>query len=51
MELILGNSIRMVLLSISKGKLGFENKVVTVHDVKYPRIHDLLERLKLSRLS
>ena len=37
-------------LSISRGDLGFESKVVTARDVRYPRIHELVGMFKAKSL-
>ena len=37
-------------LSISKGDLGFESKIVTARDVRYPRIHELVGMFKAKSL-
>ena len=36
--------------SVSKGSLGFESKIVTAYDVKYPRIHELVGMFKVKSL-
>lgn len=37
-------------LSINKGFLGFESKIVTARDVRYPRIHELVGMFKAKSL-
>jgi len=37
-------------LSVSKATLGFESKIVTARDVKYPRIHELVGMFKAKSL-
>jgi len=37
-------------LSVNKGSLGFESKIVTARDVRYPRIHELVGMFKAKSL-
>jgi len=37
-------------LSVRKGRIGFESRITTAHDVKYPRIHELLGMFNIRSL-